>query len=211
MVSRITYRPFIEDDFDELSTIVREAWYRDFPAPELGELAAKNDLARMLAISSFSQVALVDGTPRGIVLACSSSTRTCANRRWSMIASNYLRRMREINQKAADAYWTSIKLTDSKYETLVQKSNLAHATEISLLAVSPQSQGMGLGSVLIDAAATHVADEGGSRAFLYTDTDCDWKFYENRGFKRMGTYRSTREERRILPKEIYTYGLNLGA
>ena len=58
---------------------------------------------------------------------------------------------------------------------------------------------MGIGSVLIDAATTYLTEEGARQAFLYTDTDCTWQFYEHHGFKRAGTYRSTREERRLLP------------
>ena len=85
------------------------------------------------------------------------------------------------------------------------------ANEITLLAVSESARGMGIGSVLIDAATAYLAEGGANRAFLYTDTDCTWQFYENHGFKRASTYRSTREERRLLPRELYVYGLDLSA
>ncbi len=68
---------------------------------------------------------------------------------------------------------------------------------------------MGLGGVLIDAATTHLLSNGANKAFLYTDTDCSWSFYEHEGFKRVGTYRSARNEQRLLPKELYVYGITL--
>lgn len=211
MVSRVTYRPFDEDDFEQLSAIVREAWHNDMPTTELNELAAKNDLAYMLSVSTFSQVALVDGEPCGIVLVCPSGRRATVSRRWLMISENCLRRMRELDPEAAAAHWASIQLAGSKNDKLLEKSGFAGTTEISLLAVSSSKRSMGLGSVLLDAATTYLASHGDGRAFLYTDTNCSWKFYEHHGFKRAAAYRARRDERKLLPKELYVYGINLCA
>lgn len=211
MVSRVTYRPFDEDDFEELAAIVQEEWHTDFPSAALNELSAKHDLAHLLSVSSFSQVALVDGTPRGIVLTSPGGKRETINRRWLKISETFLRRMRELDPAAASMHCASVQLSDSKNDALLAKSGFAGSTEISLLAVSSSARGMGLGSVLLDAATTYLANRGDSRAFLYTDTDCSWKFYEHRGFKRAAAYRAKRDERKLLPKELYVYGLDLSA
>ena len=209
MVSRVTYRPFVEDDFEELAAIVQAEWHRHLPTPELASLAAKNDLAYMLSIATFSQVALVDGTPRGIILACPDGKRTTVSRRWLKISENCLRRLRELAPEEAAEHWAAIELTNEKNAALLKKSGFSGSTEISLLAVSESARGMGLGGVLIDAATTHLLSNGANKAFLYTDTDCSWSFYEHEGFKRVGTYRSARNEQRLLPKELYVYGINL--
>ena len=211
MVSRVTYRPFDEDDFEELAAIVQQEWHTDLPCAELNDLAAKYDLARLLAVSPFSQVALVDGVPRGIVLACPGGTRKTVSRRWHKISENYLRHMRELDPIAASEHWKSVRLFDSKNDSLLAKSWFAGSTEISLLAVSASARGMGLGSVLLDAATTYLAGRGDHRAFLYTDTDCSWRFYEHCGFKRAAAYRAKRDERKLLPKELYVYGIDLSA
>ena len=119
--------------------------------------------------------------------------------------------MRELEPEAAAAYWHGVQLTESKNDSLLAKSGYAGSTEITLLAVSSSARGMGIGSVLVDAATTYLTELGADRAFLYTDTDCTWQFYEHHGFKRAGTYRSTRDERRLLPREMYVYGLDLSA
>ncbi|MDO4436396.1 MAG: GNAT family N-acetyltransferase [Coriobacteriaceae bacterium] len=211
MVSRVTYRPFIEDDFEEIARILQEAWHTEVPSEEYGFLEACNDLAYSLSISSFSQVALVDGVPRGIVLARPEAKRVQQNKRWFTISKDYFRRMRTLEPEAAAHYWRSIELTGAKNDKLIANSAFADANEITLLAVSKSARGMGLGGVLADAATSFLSEAGASKIFLYTDTDCTWQFYEHRGFKRAGTYRSTRDERRLLPKELYVYGLDLSA
>ncbi len=45
MVSRVTYRPFDEDDFEDIATILQEAWHTEVPSPEYGYLEACNDLS----------------------------------------------------------------------------------------------------------------------------------------------------------------------
>lgn len=211
MVSRVTYRPFVEDDFEAIATIIQETWHTEVPSPEYGYLEACNDLSYSLSISTFSQVALIDEKPCGIVLACPNASRIRAHKRWFVMSKDYFRRMRELEPEAAASYWRGIQLADSKNDSLLAESGYDGSTEITLLAVDASARGMGIGSVLIDAAASHLAQEGARRAFLYTDTDCTWQFYEKHGFKRAGTYRSTREERRLLPKEMYLYGLDLTA
>ena len=156
-------------------------------------------------------MALIDDKPCGIVLACPSATRVRAHKRWFVMSKDYFHRMRELEPEAAANYWKGVQLTESKNDKLLSDSGFAGSTEITLLAVGESARGMGIGSVLIDAATTYLAEEGARRAFLYTDTDCTWQFYEHHGFKRAGTYRSTREERRLLPKEMYVYGLDLSA
>ena len=211
MVSRVTYRPFDEGDFEDIAAIIQEAWHTEVPSPEYGFLEACNDLSYSLSISPISQVALIDDKPCGIVLACPSATRVRAHKRWFVMSKDYFRRMRELEPEAAANYWKGVQLTESKNDKLLSDSGFAGSTEITLLAVGESARGMGIGSVLIDAATTYLAEEGAQRAFLYTDTDCTWQFYEHHGFKRAGTYRSTREERRLLPKEMYVYGLDLSA
>ena len=151
MVSRVTYRPFEEEDFEELAAILQQTWHNEGPSPEYGFLEACNDLSYSLSISTFSQVALVDDKPCGIVLACPDPSRPRSNKRWFTISKDYFRRMRELEPEAAAAYWHGVQLTESKNDSLLAKSGYAGSTEITLLVVSSSARGMGIGSVLVDA------------------------------------------------------------
>ena len=91
-------------------------------------------------------------------------------------------------------------------------SPLPHDNEVTLLAVDRDVHGLGVGTVLLDAAVSHLSSLGATRAHLYTDSNCSWKFYELHGFKRTATHRANREERRHdMPRESFLYELDLTA
>ena len=84
--------------------------------------------------------------------------------------------------------------------------------EVTLLAVDEEMRGLGVGTVLLDAAVSHLSARGATTAHLYTDATCSYQFYEGRGFKRAATHRANREERRRdMPRETYLYELDLTA
>ena len=85
LVSTVLYRPFEEDDFEPLVEIVRALWHDDDDVPDatFGTLEATCDLAHCLSVSTFSQVALIDGEPRGIVLARSENDYSQDLARWA--------------------------------------------------------------------------------------------------------------------------------
>lgn len=209
MVSRVTYRPFDEDDFNEIAAILQDAWHSGAPSPGYAFLEACCDLSHSLSISTFSQVALIDGSPRGIVLARSNSLRVPVSGRWRRSEEDFLEQMEASDPHACAAWGHFVAAQDHAYEGLLDKAKVPSANEITLLAVSSAARGLGIGGVLLDAASSYLASHGAARAFVYTDTDCDWPFYEKHGLKRAAAHRATRDERKILPKELYLYTLNL--
>ncbi len=90
---------------------------------------------------------------------------------------------------------------------------MPHDNEVTLLAVDRDVHGLGVGTVLFDAAILRRlflawSDEGA----LYTDSNCSWKFYELHGFKRTATHRANRRRaRHDMPRESFLYELDLTA
>lgn len=210
MVSRVSYRPFDEGDFNEIAIILQEAWHDAVaPTPGYAFLEACCDLAHSLSISTFSQVALIDGAPRGIVLARSNSLRVPVAGRWQRACEDFYKQMAATEPHAAASYHHFISSMDRVNEKLLRKSGLPDSNEITLLAVSESARGLGIGGVLLDAVASYLASHGAQQAFLYTDTSCAWPFYEQYGLKRAAAHKATRDERKVLPKEMYLYGLDL--
>ena len=54
--------------------------------------------------------------------------------------------------------------------------------ELCLFAVDPNRKGQGIGSILL---AEFEKRAKGKNIFLYTDSNCTYQFYENRGFERV--------------------------
>ena len=213
LVSTVLYRPFEEDDFESLVEIVRALWHDDVNVPDatFGTLEATCDLAHCLSVSTFSQVALIDGEPRGIVLARSENDYSQDLARWADLDADSASAMDSYDAEATRAFQTWYDGMREVDERLLASSGLTLDNEITLLAVDPSAQGLGIGTVLFDAASSYYASLGDLKAYLYTDSDCTWSFYEVHGMKRLGRYKSTREERSVLPREMYLYGLDLSA
>lgn len=209
MVSRVIYRPFDEDDFDAVAAILRSIWHTDAPTPGYASLEACADLAHCLSISTFSQVALIDNEPRGIALARRGNPAAPISGRWRRAEGAFMGRMRLSEPAAAERYRKMTRLTGQFDADMLKSCKLPDTDEITLLAVDKGARGLGMGSVLFDAAASYLAACGAERAFLYTDTDCDWEFYERRGLERTASHHVHREQRNLLPRELYLYTLDL--
>lgn len=211
VVSRVRYRPFEDDDFDAVARILRDEWHTRSENGEYNRLEAERDLAYCLANSTFSQVSLIDGTPRGIVLARAGSEPSPDAGRWFDLEARLLERMRSIDEEAAEEMRAYARAELRVNNKLLEQGEIDHGAEITLLAVDREARNLGIGSVLIDAAASHCADARAQSLYLYTDTSCTWQFYEKRGLTRVASHRCNREERRVLPREMYLYRLDLSA
>lgn len=120
--------------------------------------------------------------------------------------------MRELEPDACAEYLSFVRATIRTNNRLLESSPLPHDNEVTLLAVDRDVHGLGVGSVLLDAAVSYLSSRGATRAHLYTDSNCSWKFYELHGFKRTATHRANREERRHdMPRESFLYELDLTA
>ncbi len=209
MVSSVLYRPFEESDFDTLAGIMQRQWHTRGDGDLYNFLEACDDLAYCLSVSTFSQVALVDGEPRGLVLARSGSPDPAWRERWEQASADFLAQMHEVDTESEQAYRSFIELADSVNRQLVETAQLDCDSEITLLVVDDAARHQGIGSVLIDASISYLSAQGQTRSYLCTDTDCAWEFYERRGMKRLAKHHASWEERKLLPREMYVYGIDL--
>lgn len=209
MVSKVLYRPFEETDFDTIAMILQAQWHTGDNQEVYNFLEACDDLAYCLINSTFSQVALVDDVPRGIVLARTGERDPAWIRRWARASDDFMTQMRSVDKKALDRYLEFIAATVKITDRLIKEGGVDPASEITLLAVDETARGLGIGSVLLDAARSELSSRGCSQAYLCTDTTCDWKFYEARGMKRVARYSASWEERRLLPREMYLYRMTI--
>lgn len=165
------------------------------------------------SLSTFSQVAVIDGEARGISLARAGQTAsTSIDEHWMDAERALLSQMRELEPNACAEYLSFVRATIRTNNRLLESSPLPHDNEVTLLAVDQDVHGLGVGTVLLDAAISHLSSRGATSAHLYTDSNCSWKFYELHGFKRTATHRANREERRHnMPRESFLYELDLTA
>lgn len=213
-MAKVLYRPFEDSDFEPLTEIVREFWHNDsdLPSREYALQEASFDLAHLLAKSTFSQVALIDGKPCGFILARAEDPNPAPLAQWSETAAVLDRTMKETEPAANKRFHAWYDRMAQINARLCAQCDVPEQNEVTLLAVGSQAQGLGIGTVLFDAVSSYFASLGELKVYLYTDASCSWQFYERHGMKRLISYRPNREERSLsLPREMYVYGMDLSA
>lgn len=213
-MAKVLYKPFEDSDFEPLAEIVREFWHSDsdLPSREYALAEASYDLAYLLGKSTFSQVALVDGVPSGIILARADDAHAAPLAHWAKTAASLDRTMQETEPAAHTRFHAWYDLMANINAGLSAQCDVPEQNEVTLLAVSADAQGLGIGTVLFDAVSSYFASLGELKVYLYTDAGCSWPFYERHGMKRLISYRPNREERSLsLPREMYVYGMDLSA
>ena len=173
MVSRVLYRPFDTEDFDAIALILQQLWHNNSDNDEYNRLEAACDLAYCLSSSTFSQVAVIDGQARGIALArAGQSSGVTINEHWMDTERALLSQMRELEPESCAEYLSFVRTTIRTNNRLLEKSPLPHDNEVTLLAVDSDVHGLGVGTVLLDAAISHLSSCGATSAHLYTDSNC---------------------------------------
>ena len=77
-------------------------------------------------------------------------------------------------------------LCREKDRQLLQDTQTEYQGEIAFFAVNSRYRGIGLGKKLFDAARDYMRNRRISNFFLFTDTTCNYPFYERRGMERRG-------------------------
>ena len=74
-----------------------------------------------------------------------------------------LSQMRELEPDACAEYLSFVRATIRTNNRLLESSPLPHDNEVTLLAVDPDVHGLGVGSVLLDAAVSYLSSRGATR------------------------------------------------
>ena len=92
-------------------------------------------------------------------------------------------------------------------ETLRQEKYLngSYDAELRLIALSEDSRGLGLGKALLLSAEKNLASHKKKTYFLNTDTECNFKFYDTMGLKKIAASEMKIKDEPDIKWEIYLY------
>lgn len=154
MVPRVLYRPFDTEDLDAIALIPQQLWHNNSDNDEYNRLEAACDLAYCLSSSTFSQVAVIDGQARGIRSRVRDRAPAPLSTSIGWIPNApLLSQMRELEPDACAEYLSFVRATIRTNNRLLESSPLPHDNEVTLLAVDRDVHGLGVGTVLLDAAS----------------------------------------------------------
>lgn len=175
----IILRELRKEDMSVLENIICETWhYEEFSSPKTAQKLARVFFYSCLTNQTFSRVALVDGLPVGIILGKDVSTHKCTLR-------DRLRQMGAILSVYASKEGRKVskifKNVSHIDKQLLEESTFSYPGELSLFAIASSCQGKGIGKRLFQSFLEYMKQQNVSQFFLFTDTSCNYGFYEHQG------------------------------
>lgn len=179
---KITFREYQKEDFKILGNIIRETWhYDEFSSPKTAVKLARVFLSSCLTNYTFSRVALLNNKPIGIILVKNIANHKCPLKyrlkQIKSILSLYLSKEgRKVSKIFENVYGID--------KQLLADAGKTYPAELTLFAVDTSCQGKGVGKNLFNSALEYLNKQRINEFYLFTDTSCNYGFYEHQGMIR---------------------------
>lgn len=182
MKTEISYRKFQKEDAQAIQNIIVEAWhYNDLCSNKTAHKMAKVFLSSCLTNQTYTQVALLDNKPIGVMMAKNRNTHTCPFkyriRQIFAITSLYLSK----EGRKVSKIFSNVSEIDKE---LIEKSQKQYQGEVAFFAVSSSARGKGLGKKMFCDMLEYMKSQDINSFYLFTDTSCNYGFYEHQGMTR---------------------------
>lgn len=182
MTEKIFLRDYRNEDEKALADIIRRIWnYDQLCSAKTASRLAHVYLHSCLANQSFAKVAVSDGIPAGIIMGKSLKSYKCLLKyRFRQIVSI----IALLSTREGRSVTNIFKDVDTIDKRLLSRSPANYGGEIAFFAVNPDFQGKGIGKKLFHALQDYMKTENIPDFYLFTDTSCNYRFYEHQGMTR---------------------------
>lgn len=186
-MKNVIYRDIKKEDLKEIEELIRDSF-------RFGSLIHNKKLLDMITTlyleetiteSSFIKVAAKDDKALGVILCNATKDSTNYNHLFSHLKQeNFPTTLPIKNNKDKNEINEFIKIKEAYYELLKGKETLFDSC-INLFIVSKEARGLGIGKTLLSYSLQYMNSVGASSLYLFTDTRCNYGFYESHGFNRL--------------------------
>ncbi len=179
---QIQFREYQKRDFQPLKEIIRETWrYDEFSSPKTASNLAEVFLSSCLTNYTYSQVSVLNDKAVGIILVNDIKYhRHTLYNRYRQVKSVIKLHISSEGRKVSQIF-KNVKCIDSQLLSSCQKG---YPAELALFAVSPCCRGKGIGKKLFHSALNYMKRRNINEFYLFTDTSCNYGFYEHQGMTR---------------------------
>ncbi len=176
-----------KEDFDHLQSLSGHAWgyhaYTDNKS--IKAHAVKMDAHICRALSNYSLAVYDNDKLIGVILAnvstFSKSLQRFKHYFYVFLHGLYLK----CRSRASRNILKDLRQTEKAYRELLKETKLPYKDELVLFVTHPDYQGQGIGKALIAAFENTLKKENLRSYFLFTDTACNYGFYDHNGFYRI--------------------------
>lgn len=205
----IVIRDIKQSDIKDLHNILLKAWYQDMENKnkEATDAYVQVDLNSCLNQSSFGKVAELNGKVVGVILGQAVSEPK--HMRYFQSSGDeevvtLMNASEELRKVIIDHADFEIKAS----KQLLEESSIDYDGSIELFAVLEEAQGTGIGGQLFEEMITYFKSHHVKSYQLFTDTACNYGFYEYKGLRRNGTIPYSNESNFKFYMYDYIFGKN---
>ncbi|MGX7107888.1 GNAT family N-acetyltransferase [Facklamia miroungae] len=202
-------RQIREEDMTQLVDLIHEAWFKGvYEGKKFEKAASAISLNKALYNSSLGRVAVLDGEIVGMIL-CSTKE---ADSIFRMYQLDFIDKLITLsNQAQPDEIERVIRVFQSErqaYNELIKGYEETFDASIEYIVVSEKARGKGVGKKLISEVLDRFKEQDLENVYLFTDTDCNYRFYDYLNFERINETRiklPTKDGYRYRDEYMYAY------
>lgn len=184
-MNQVVYRNLVQTDYDRIKELISEAFgFGEFIKDRVFLDSVLNIyLQDCILGSSFSKVAEKDNKVVGIILGHAQKDKKRlkkAHNTLSLMASELKLMFSSKEHKKSIKEFSKI---EDIYAEIIQGKKDDFQGSIQLFIVSQESRGLGVGKALVQHLSTYMKSMDVKSLYLYTDTRCNYEFYDSQNFK----------------------------
>ncbi|EEK75916.1 GNAT family N-acetyltransferase [Bacillus cereus] len=186
-MNTVKYRSLVKEDYEPIKHLIGEAFgFNEF-------ITDKNFLNSVLNFylhscilgSSFSKVAEKDNKVIGVILGDSEKDKNRLKSVHNNFSFAYNTLKLFMTNKENREFLKSFIKVKKTYKELIQGKEDRFQGCIQLFIVSEESRGLGVGKTLMNYLFEYMKTEDVTSLYLYTDNNCNYRFYDKQNFKRV--------------------------
>lgn len=183
-MENMIYRSVKKTDYPDLAKLISDTWgYQKFCSEKVALLMGKIYLHSCLSNQSYNCVAERGGVPVGVIMGRGKHLTLDALRH---SAIRFMNIIRMACSKEGRQVLNLFQGFDKIDQELLESSGRRFDGELSFFAVREDQRGMGIGKTLFSNLLTYMQSIHADNFYLFTDTTCNYPFYERQGLKRYG-------------------------
>lgn len=184
--SNYQLRELQKRDYSRIETLISKAWsYPLFCATDkIVKHMSRVFLQACLTDHTFAKTAVHNGEVVGVILGKKENEyhRTKNLRHYLSVIYHVLCLLvSKDGRSALKVIFNSMRT----FQSLLKKNQTKFDGEVVFFVVDEKMRGMGIGKKLLQTFKEYMNESKSSSVYVFTDTTCNYKFYESQGFERI--------------------------
>lgn len=183
----IKYRPIGGKDYFAVGEIINQAFglYRYVSDEKALDCFKLQYVYSCLSEATYNCVAEQDGKIIGVIMGnANSDYKILPHFKYIFRTVQYEIKMKYYGRKLKNGI-EDYKRLHKIYHNFSEKHKGEFDGVLTLFAVNESCRGLGVGTKLLSELSEYLKSKNTKRIYLYTDTTCNYGFYEHKGFERL--------------------------